>query len=143
MSVIKKLALLILVIACVACQDQKSDKQEKFDQTMSEVLELHDSLMTEMGPINQNIKRVKAAENIASRKKEELVADLEKSHDEMMTWMKDFGEEFPNALDEKTYTKEELKEVLPAIKQQKKEMERIEDFTEKSLKNSRKTLKNK
>jgi uncharacterized protein YhaN len=104
---------------------------------------MHDSLITKMGPINKNIQKLKDREGIDQGKKEKLIANLEKSHDKMMTWMQEFGKSFPNALDEKKLSEKQLKKKLPAIKDEKRKMQDIKEMTQESLKEARDVLKNK
>ena len=66
--------------------------------------------------------------------------ELKQAHELMMTWMKDFGEKFPNALVDTTYSKEEYEKREPILSAEKEEVKEMKDRVNKSIEKAQELL---
>lgn len=84
-----------LVGLIISCGDSKPKEVEQFNQKMDQTIAIHDEVMPEMTKINQLIGKLEAkmdSNNIEKYKP--AIKDLKTGHDKMMTWMREFGDEF-------------------------------------------------
>lgn len=101
-----KISLLSLLIGFSACQStDNKEESEAFDKQMKETVQIHDDVMPKMGEINSMIKKLEAkrgevkseSEDVKEetlRTYDEAIANLKKSHELMMSWMKNFSDSF-------------------------------------------------
>lgn len=84
-----------LVGLIISCGDSKPEEVKQFDEKMDQTIAIHDEVMPEMTKINQLIGKLEAkmdSNNIEKYKP--AIKDLKTGHDKMMTWMREFGDEF-------------------------------------------------
>ncbi|WP_397302535.1 hypothetical protein [Nonlabens ulvanivorans] len=92
----KSLWSLILLALLASCNDELKEQQVAFDNLKQQSMEAHDVIMPKMGDLmdlsNQLSKKMDSTNTdlIMSKKSE-----LQKAHDDMMTWMRDYSEKFP------------------------------------------------
>ncbi|MEO9502396.1 hypothetical protein [Nonlabens ulvanivorans] len=92
----KSLWTLILLALLASCNDELREQQVAFDNLKQQSMEAHDVIMPKMGDLmdlsNQLSKKMDSTNTdlIMSKKSE-----LQKAHDDMMTWMRDYSEKFP------------------------------------------------
>ncbi|GAK98753.1 MULTISPECIES: hypothetical protein [Nonlabens] len=92
----KSLWTLILLALLASCNDELKEQQVAFDNLKQQSMEAHDVIMPKMGDLmdlsNQLSKKMDSTNTdlIMSKKSE-----LQKAHDDMMTWMRDYSEKFP------------------------------------------------
>ncbi|GAL74043.1 hypothetical protein JCM19275_2890 [Nonlabens ulvanivorans] len=92
----KSLWTLVLLALLVSCNDELKEQQVAFDNLKQQSMEAHDVIMPKMGDLmdlsNQLSKKMDSTNTdlIMSKKSE-----LQKAHDDMMTWMRDYSEKFP------------------------------------------------
>ncbi len=84
-----------LILLIISCGDSKPKEVEQFNLKMDKTIAIHDEVMPEMTKINQLIGKLEAKMDSTNIEKyKPAVEDLKTGHDKMMTWMKDFGDEF-------------------------------------------------
>lgn len=84
-----------LILLIISCGDSKPKEVEQFNLKMDKTIAIHDEVMPEMTKINQLIGKLEAKmDSTTTEKYKPAVEDLKTGHDKMMTWMKDFGDEF-------------------------------------------------
>ncbi|EAS20750.1 hypothetical protein BBFL7_01640 [Flavobacteria bacterium BBFL7] len=92
----KSLWTLLLLVLLVSCNDELKEQQVAFDNLKQQSMEAHDVIMPKMGDLmdlsNQLSQKMDStnADVIMSKKSE-----LQKAHDDMMIWMRDYSEKFP------------------------------------------------
>ncbi|MDQ7917613.1 hypothetical protein RBU60_08505 [Mesonia sp. MT50] len=125
----KKIILLFSVCAVLmSCQEETSQAKEDYDKTLKEVFAYHDEAMPKMGEIANLIATLEKKTTLETGEPDEelLKAEqrLKQAHDHMMTWMKDFSENFPDVHTEKDLSEEEWqkekKKLEPEITSAKK-----------------------
>ncbi|MDT0293326.1 hypothetical protein ACFQ3R_08310 [Mesonia ostreae] len=124
----KILVLFSLLAVLVSCEKETSQAKENYDKTLKEVFAYHDEAMPKMGEIANLIATLKKKNALETEEPNEkfLKAEerLKQAHDHMMTWMKDFSENFPDVhtkrdLSEEEWRKEKTKlepEIISAKK---------------------------
>ena len=136
----KQMISLLLICAFVfACSSKESDKQA---QLLDKVMEVHDAVMPKMGDImkyktqlNSKIDELIAAgeeqnaETIAQLK--DAVEQLDNSHEGMMSWMRNFDQDFEGKVEE---------EVMEYLKDQQAKIEEVSTVTNTALKNAEELL---
>jgi len=79
----------------ISCGDSKPKEVEEFNKKMDQTIAIHDEVMPEMTKINQLIGQLDAKmDSTTVEKYKPAITDLKTGHDKMMTWMKNFGDEF-------------------------------------------------
>ncbi|TQD37662.1 hypothetical protein [Haloflavibacter putidus] len=140
----KKIIFLFLSIGLVAaCKNNpKDDLKERYKERLQEVIDVHDEVMPKMSKISSSIStledQLQTAEN--PEKVEKAIADLKYGYDYMMQWMRDFSNEFPDALDPEDYTEEEYKERFKMLEKQKEEVLKMQEAVNSSLKQANKLI---
>ena len=139
--------LFSLAISCQ--QDQKTivEKQiAEFDSLTKQTIEVHDEVMGEMGTImdlsvslDQRLKSLKLS--TAKRTNfEASITDLNRAHNDMMDWMKDYSTQFPYEA-ETPSTQEELEIKFPILEKSFKNIKQVKHHTNKAITEARQLLK--
>ncbi len=140
----KTLLLIFSGIFLVSCgENQKASKEKQhYDESIDEILEVHDDVMPKMGTLSSLIEKTEAEIDTTERGKEFEKANknLKEAHDFMMTWMKNFGDKFPNALLDTTYSKEEYKKREPILSAEKEEVKEMKDRVNESIEKAQELL---
>ena len=93
-----KIVTLLLAILFVfsSCQKETPKEAKAFDKKMEETIRIHDKVMPKMSEITKLIKQLeKKNDSLQSSKKlKRAKENLQKGHDQMMTWMKDLSDTF-------------------------------------------------
>lgn len=81
-----------LMLISFSCKQEKKDGPDK----MTEVIEVHDQVMTQMGTLTKLIGELngKVDSTAVGMKYDTAKKDLQNAHKAMMDWMKDFGNNF-------------------------------------------------
>ena len=142
----KKTFLLIFSgILLASCGETQKPSKEKarYDESIDEILEVHDEVMPKMGELSSLIEQTEAKIDTTDLggKYKAVNQELKEAHDFMMNWMKDFGEKFPNALKDTTYSSEEYNKREPLLKEEKEEVREMKDRVNESIKNAKDLLK--
>lgn len=92
----KSLWTLVLLVLLASCNDELKEQQVAFDNLKQQSMEAHDVIMPKMGDLmdlsNQLSKKMDSTNtDLVMAKK----GELQKAHDDMMTWMRDYSEKFP------------------------------------------------
>lgn len=101
----KKIIYFLAALALLSCKSNEEleleSKLAQFDQLTEQTMEVHDELMNDMGvmaDLEIAIDKRLESDNINEASVEQLIiakVALEDAHDSMMSWMKDYSEEFP------------------------------------------------
>lgn len=107
----KFIVLFSMFAVLVSCQKETSQAKEDYDKTLKEVFAYHDEAMPKMGEIADLIATLEKKTALEAEQPDEefLKAKerLKQAHDHMMTWMKDFSENFPDVHTQKELSEEE------------------------------------
>ncbi|OUS16526.1 hypothetical protein A9Q93_05630 [Nonlabens dokdonensis] len=116
---------------------------EAYDALMTEAMEVHDEIMPKMGELMElqgEITEKAETGELSDANQSSIVAEeLTKSHDGMMTWMKDYSEKFPYG-EPSPETKEAIDEKLPALEQEVEEIKELRDQTMEAIENAKALL---
>ncbi len=87
-----RLTSILLILISFSCKQEKKDKTDK----MTEVIAVHDQVMTEMGTLTKLVGEMNAKVDSTETglKYDAAKKDLQNAHKAMMDWMKDFGDNF-------------------------------------------------
>ena len=87
-----RLLSILLILISFSCKQEKKDKTDK----MTEVIAVHDQVMTEMGTLTKLVGEMNAKVDSTETglKYDAAKKDLQNAHKAMMDWMKDFGDNF-------------------------------------------------
>jgi chromosome segregation ATPase len=134
--------LLFTSLLLVNCTTPTPKEKKEYDQKMEDVLAAHDEVMPKMGTLSSLIEKTEAKLDTTSVGKTYKNAnqDLKGAHDFMMEWMRDFGDKFPNALKDTTYTQEEYKKRLPKLEAEVKEVNEMKDAVNNSIEQAQNLL---
>jgi len=87
-------ALSFVIISCKSNDNQIKEAKE-FNQKMEQTIAIHDEVMPKMSKINQLLSQLEVQIDSTNRMQiEPVMENLQSGHDEMMNWMKSFGDEF-------------------------------------------------
>ena len=139
----KKAFLLVLLSVVVLSCDKKIPKEKhEYDKAISEILEVHDEVMPQMGTLSSLIKKTEAKiDTTAEGKKFKHVNEnLKEAHEFMMTWMVEFGDEFPNALKDTLYSIEEYKKREPKVENEKQKVQEMKSLVFNSMEKAQSLL---
>ncbi|HIB38573.1 hypothetical protein [Mesonia sp.] len=140
----KTLLLIFSAMLLASCGETPKPSKEKihYDESIDEILAVHDEVMPKMGELSSLIEKTetKIDTTIDGKRFKVVNQELKDAHDFMMTWMKDFGEKFPNALKDTTYASEEYKKREPLLKEEKEEVREMKDRVNSSIKSAEKLL---
>lgn len=124
-------------ILLVACQE----KPKETDVLYKKVMEVHDEIMPKMGDImklkkqlEEKLAELDTATEIDRTKIDEIeraIADLDNSHEEMMSWMRQFDRDFEGMVNE---------EILKYLNDQKGRIEKVGQVTNAALQNAQEQL---
>ena len=131
----------ILLISCGEKQKASKEKQH-YDESIDEILVVHDEVMPKMGTLSSLIEKTETKIDTTEIGKEfeNVNQELKQAHEFMMTWMKDFGDKFPNALVDTTYSKEEYEKREPILSAEKEEVKEMKDRVNKSIEKAQELL---
>jgi chromosome segregation ATPase len=126
MNIVKGLVALFLLVALVSCENKTEKEIEEIDKVLREG---HDKVMPQSMKIG-NIKKellssVETASDSLKNQANDLAQKLQKSEDEMYTWMEDYGKALNEVQD-----KEEKLKIYKSLKEQ---IEKIKKETEESI----------
>ena len=136
----KILFTLLAAIFFLSC-NSTSEKEEKFDNLMQEVIDVHDEVMPKMTDISQLIAELeKKTDTTQAAAYQEAQDDLEASYDFMMDWMGDFSNKFPH--DEEVTEKDEttFANKLKMLEEEKVEVTLLKEQINTSIANARALL---
>ena len=139
------IALAFTSITLLSCNNSEKSNEEKYESTMSHVLEVHDEVMPKMGKLNNLISKLQkridsSGNNEESKLYIKAMNNLKGAHAFMMEWMRDFAEKFPNALKEPDYTEKEYEQRLNTLEAEEKEVKEMKRRVENSIKEAEKLL---
>ncbi|MGJ8683112.1 MAG: hypothetical protein ACSHWW_00715 [Nonlabens sp.] len=92
----KTLYTLMAILLLVSCNEELKEQQVAFESMKQQAMEAHDVIMPKMGDLmdlsNQLSQKMDSTNTdvIMSKK-----GELQKAHDDMMVWMRDYSEKFP------------------------------------------------
>lgn len=136
----------ILIIGIViSCGDSQPKEVEIFNEKMDKTIAIHDEVMPEMTKINRLIGKLEAKMDDTNEEEfKAAINDLKSGHDKMMTWMKDFGDEFSrteinNGIQLKD--QDSLKTRLDALDESFKQAEDMRDHIQKAISSAELLLK--
>ncbi|MBT8186905.1 MAG: hypothetical protein HKP38_07070 [Croceitalea sp.] len=91
-----KYALLLLVLISISCKDKEKNMEEKTTSQMKGVIMIHDEIMPQMGKLSHLASQLKTRidSTTANAEYEEAIKELQDANQEMMDWMREFGERF-------------------------------------------------
>ena len=91
----KKIAFFLCLGLILACNNEQAKLAEEFNLKMDKAIEAHDEVMPKMGKIGKLINALETEIDSLNRDTyEAAMKDLQMGHTKMMTWMKDFGNDF-------------------------------------------------
>jgi len=158
MKNILKLALCFALLIATACKDspevaaakelEKAEQSEfeskltEFTSLKDEAMNVHDEVMPDAMIIPELTEKMEAlsvqypdAEELAVTK-----SKLEAAHDDMMNWMREYGEAFPYG-EPAPETLEQIKEKLPVLEQKVEKIKSLQQETENVIKYARKLFR--
>ncbi|ETN94626.1 hypothetical protein [Zhouia amylolytica] len=138
MKTIKTAFSLFALLLMISCGNDNS-KQEVFDSLKKEVLKVHDEVMPKMGKINTLITELDSKIDTTEMGKsyEKAKQELEESHDMMMSWMKNFGDQFGG-----TIAKDSLDKKIQLLEQEDIKVNDLKEKINSSIKNAEDLLGN-
>lgn len=142
---LSNILFIAIIILFTSCGDKAPQEVELFNEKMDNTIAIHDEVMPEMGKINQLIGRLEAKMDSTNIKEyQAALEDLKTGHDKMMTWMKNFGDEFSRTeINQGIQLKDSdsLKMRLKALEDSFKEAEGMRNHIQKAIKNAKNLLK--
>lgn len=141
----KKILVLFSVFAIlISCEKETSQAKEEYDKTLKEVFAYHDEAMPKMGEIADLIGTLKKKNALETAEPNEkfLKAEerLKNAHDHMMTWMKDFSENFPDVHTKRDLSEEEWKKETKRLKPEITSAKKMRDDVFESVAYGKKVL---
>lgn len=126
----KTLWMIFLALLFISCNDELKEQQVAFENLKQESMEAHDVIMPKMGDLmdlsNQlTVKMDSTNTDLIMSKK----GELQKAHDDMMVWMRDYSEKFP--YDYKL--PEDMEEVQQQLNILQEEHDEIEELKVRTL----------
>jgi uncharacterized protein (DUF3084 family) len=136
---------LIIALIITGCQDKAPKEVKMFDEKMEKTIAIHDSVMPKMGEMSNLMKKLEQKKDSLSETKEVQAAkqDLEQSHDQMMTWMKDLSNTFTaEQINQgiKTRDVDSLKKALKELDKLKNEAESMQRKINSSIEQAEELL---
>jgi hypothetical protein len=88
--------LFVLFIGLIfSCAESEPKEAELFNEKMKQTIAIHDEVMPKMTKITMLIQTLdKRLDSTNVESLQPAILDLKLSHDKMMTWMKNFGDDF-------------------------------------------------
>lgn len=138
-----QLSLVLLVsFGFIACEEDPQKKeiaelQEEFDAKMKETIAIHDEAMPKMGEISNTLQKLEVVQEELDQEEYLRTTEyIEKAHNQMMQWMKDFSntfdkEEINSGI--KSQDIDELKQKHEQLDQIKKDAETMNQSIKESL----------
>jgi len=137
---ILKVSIAILFVLVISCKNESKVSNNEKSQ-MQEVLAVHDEVMPKMGKIGNLISQIdeKIKETDSTEVLVNASQNLKDSHNEMMDWMKGFGERFDSdeILKGKALTDEKQK----FLDEEEAKIKALRDKMNSSIKNAEELLK--
>ncbi|ARN78205.1 hypothetical protein BST97_09490 [Nonlabens spongiae] len=140
MNSIVKYFFAVLLLGLISCKnDPKVEAQSQeleneiaqYDALMEEAIEVHDDVMPKMGRLmelsemmDQQIKKDSTISEFKIAKEK-----LNAAHDDMMTWMREYSEQFPYG-EESPATAAALDQKMPVLEEKVEEIKRVKTETE-------------
>ena len=127
--------VLIIALFLTAC----SEKQES--TAMKEVMVIHDQTMPRMGELGQLVGKLKAIENDSTEMGIAYMdarKDLQNANEEMMNWMKNFGDQFTP--DEIINGAALSKDKVKLLTEEKRKAQQMQQHIENSITNAQNLL---
>jgi len=129
----KSLYTIIIALFLISCNEDLKKQQDVFENLKQASMEAHDVIMPKMGDLMDLNKKLSAkmdstnTDLFMSKKTE-----LQKAHDDMMTWMRDYSEKFP--YDYKLPNDAvEIENQLELLKEEHAEIEELKERTLKVI----------
>lgn len=92
----KSLYIVLAVLLFISCDNEIKEQQIAFDNLKEKAMEAHDVIMPKMGDLmdlsNQLSQKMDSTNTDVMMSKK---GELQKAHDDMMVWMRDYSEKFP------------------------------------------------
>ncbi|WP_438961799.1 hypothetical protein [Nonlabens sp.] len=92
----KSLYVLLAALLFISCDNGLKEQQIAFDDLKQQAMEAHDEIMPKMGDLmdlsNQLTQKMDSTNTDVMMSKK---GELQKAHDDMMVWMRDYSEKFP------------------------------------------------
>jgi len=143
----KKIIVLFSVFAVlVSCQNETSQAENEYNETLKEVFDYHDEAMPKMGEIADLIAKLEvqiASDSNSNPPEEELVMAkerLEQAHDHMMAWMKDFSENYPDVHKARDFNNEQWAEENERLQPEISSAKEMRDDVFESVAKAKKVL---
>ena len=127
--------VLVIALFLAAC----SEKQES--TAMKEVMVIHDQTMPRMGELGQLVGKLKAIENDSTEMGIAYMdarKDLQNANEEMMNWMKNFGDQFTP--DEIINGAALSKDKVKLLTEEKRKAQQMQQHIENSITNAQNLL---
>lgn len=147
----KNFIFLIAAMALLSCKNDTTteldSKLDAYDQLTEQTIEIHDELMNDMGlmaELESKIDERLEDDNIDEVSAEQFImtkASLEDAHDAMMTWMKDYSEEFPYEA-ELPSTVDAINTKMPVLQQFHEGILEVQTKTENAIESAEGLLAN-
>ncbi|NEV92625.1 hypothetical protein G3567_00495 [Psychroflexus sp. YR1-1] len=147
-----KILSIAVLVSLSSCQEEKSEDAKAFEAQMKETIKIHDEVMPKLSTINSMISRLESEKDKVAEAEtnteeialyDEAIADLEKSHELMMSWMKNFSYSFSRTEINQglaTTDKDSVKAKLENLNTQYKSAEEMRDFINASIENAQALL---
>ena len=136
--------IFILFFVLVSCESQNNIHEQNVN-LLNEVITLHDELMVDM----KELRSLKSQlEEAGINSEDKLIIDLDNARSSMMTFMKEFSEEFPfdnYPMDKDSYKdmdKADLSTVNGKLIDQKKSIDLVSELFEISMLSATDAIKN-
>ncbi|SHJ10994.1 hypothetical protein SAMN04488096_108107 [Mesonia phycicola] len=138
----KGLLLVLLSVVVWSCDKKIPKEKQEYDKAISEILAVHDEVMPQMGTLSSLIEKTEAKiDTTAEGKKFKHVNEnLKEAHESMMTWMVEFGDEFPNALKDTLYSIEEYHKREPKVENEKQKVQEMKSMVFRSVEKAKSLL---
>ncbi len=142
----KRITILLALVFSVilsSCGEKKNPNKEKFNQLLTETMELHDKVMAKMGKMNDLQQDLsKPTDSITTVEYHKASEHLGAAYSLMMNWMQDFDKEFPYAKDRLQGKSEaEIEQAIQKMESFKKEIEGVAKRTEYAIEKAEEALK--
>ena len=135
--------IFLLFFVLVSCESQNNIHEQNVN-LLNEVITLHDELMVDM----KELRSLKSQlEEAGINSEDKLIIDLDNARSSMMTFMKEFSEEFPfdnYPMDKDSYKdmdKADLSTVNGKLIDQKKSIDLVSELFEISMLNANEAIK--
>jgi methyl coenzyme M reductase subunit D len=154
MKFILKSILIGMVFISFSCQKEEESAEAKaFDAQMKQTIQIHDDVMPQMSKISSLITELESEKEelesleevnaLLVDKHDVAIADLQKAHDIMMAWMKNFSSSFSRTeinTGLQAKDKDSIKAKVELLKMQYNSAEEMKAAISSSLENAKKVL---